>query len=161
MGLVEVFRKVFQPEAENVHDLIMQSEHKASGWYRDLDRLGRFIGYSWFCPGRVIHATMPAPRGSGGEAEIPIQQRIGCSCVIGTLTPDENGIANIEAKCGQCTTTSSLVKYLRDRNISARDLPTRTRTTPATQSRIHDTWKGYGDSDEGYEYSRSNPGGFL
>jgi hypothetical protein len=161
MGLVEVFRKFFQPESENIHDLIVQSEQKASGWYRDLDRLGRFIGYSWACPGKVIRATMPAPRGSGGEAEVPIQQRISCSCIIGTITPDENGIANVEAKCGQCGTASSLAKYLKDRNIGTRDLPSRTRTTPATQSRIHDTWKGYGDSGEGYEYERSNPGGLL
>jgi hypothetical protein len=44
MGLIETVRNLFRPEQENIHDLIVQSEHKMSGWYRDTDRLGRFIG---------------------------------------------------------------------------------------------------------------------
>jgi len=160
MGLAEAFRNLFRPEQQNIHDLIVQSEQRLSGWYRDTDKLGRFLGYSWACPGKVIRATMPAPRGSS-EAEVPIQQRVGCSCVIGTFTPAEDGIQHIDAKCGQCGTASSLATYLRERNISSKDLPTRMRTTPATQPRALDTWSMGGSNDDGYEYECSVPGGLF
>src|SRR5467141_341252 len=129
-------------ESENLHDLIIQSENKASGWYRETDRLGRLVGFSWACPGKTIRATIPRPRGSAEAGELPIEQRIGCSFVSSPLLPDvdQEGLQSIDAKCGQCGNSSNLAKYLRDRRITPRELPIRMRTNPSTAPRVFDTW---------------------
>jgi len=165
--MLETLRNLFRGprESESLHDLIVQSENKLSGWYRETDNLGRLLGFSWACPGKVIRATIPRPRGSAEAGELPVEQRIGCSFVSSPLLPDvdQEGLQAIDAKCGQCGNTSNLAKYLRDRRITTRELPVRVRTNPATARRVFDTWDDKDAADGRYavNYEKSDPGGLL
>jgi hypothetical protein len=152
-GIKDLFHTSNQ--SENIYNLIQQSEHKAAGWYRIVNRNGDFIGYEWACPGTMIRATMPAPKGMAtDQAEIPVNQRVGCSFTAGVFTPDEDGIKNIRAKCVHCS--SSLTEFLKELGISAKDLPTKSLTTPVQRQRFFDALDY--TSDTGVTYEQSDPG---
>lgn len=145
-------------ESENIYNLIAQSEETQTGWYRVTDGLGRFIGYQWFCPGRMIRTTIPAPAGSGtDQSEVPTYSRVGCSFQSAVMTPDEDGIKNVKAKCVHCS--SSLSSFLLQQGISSKDLPTRTLSKPFTQDRVFDSWGDHDrqNADGGYEYVCADP----
>jgi hypothetical protein len=128
-------------EVENIYDLIQQSEHRASGWYRIVNRSNQFIGYRWNCPGGLIRTTMPAPRGmKTDQAEIPITQRVGCTFSSDVITPTEDGIASVKARCVHCA--SSLSDFLKELGIKANDLPTMCLTVTALPTPVYITGTG-------------------
>ena len=62
--MFEKIKELFKApkESENIYNLIQSSEQRQTGWYRVVDPLDRFIGYSWHCPGRISEARSPRPR---------------------------------------------------------------------------------------------------
>jgi hypothetical protein len=156
----EAFKQMFKApkESENIYDLIQSSEQRATGWYRIEDRLGRFIGYSWHCPGRLMRTTIPAPKGSSADqAEVPVMSRIGCSFQSTIITPDESGIANVRARCVH--TSSNLTDFLKEMGISVKDLPSKCLSKPFTADKYHDPWTSSdGGNEAGYSYQVADPG---
>ena len=158
--MFEAIKRFFSGETENIHDLIVQSEHKASGWYRQNHISGDFLGYVWACPGKVIRSTMPRPKGSTKPGEAPVEQRIGCNFETRNIPVGLRGLEGVRAKCRQCGTSSSLLQYLKERGLEPEQLAVKVRTTPATRDRIIDTW-GKESAEPGYAYEGSDPGGLF
>ena len=166
MSLIDAMKSFFSGERDYDEQ---QNLARGFGWFRALNVRGEFMGWCWRCPGSIQRATVPAPAGyrdAKGELveEIPVERHVGCGFRSYPIPPGLSGIKEIAATCSQCHQKSSLEAWLKLNGIKKlEDVPSLAfAPTPAVQPRIIDVWgEGSGGGDDGYAYSRTDPGGFL